>query len=431
MKTDLNLVSLVKNSSWLFVAQVTSVGLAVIQSIVVARFLGVGQFGLLALITVYVTVVNQLFDCRISEAVVKYVSEFLSEESRPRVWAAIKFCYLVDLSTGILAFALVTFTAHFAAAHIIHKPEAAGLISLYALILLFATVNGTCLGVLTVFRRFSLLSFYTVAAEFIRVALVILFLLVDYGIRGIIISYIIASFAGSAILLYFAVKEVRSSVMPGRARGSLSLLKGQFGEMSKFILNTNLHESLNLFTKNIDVMILGYFRSSVEVGYYRLAKTFISGFELISGPFYTAIYPQLSAMWSEHKIDEFKGFIRRVTLFMASLSLPIGLAFFILVPYLIQYLVGAEFLRAVEPARIMLFGILIAMVFLWVRPAFLSMGRPGTLTLINLSNAVIMFAASLLIVPRLGYIGSAVMYVYPYAAIHGIAVFIYLRNIRR
>ena len=428
---DINLASLVKNSSWLFMAQVTNVGLAVIQSIVVARLLGVEKYGLLALITVYVTVVNQLFDCRISETVVKYVSEFLADEDRPRIWATIKFCYLVDLSTGILAFALITLTAHLAAAYIIHKPEVGGLITLYALTLLFSTVNGTCLGVLTVFRRFSWLSFYTVSAEFIRVVLVVLFLLIDYGIRGIIVSYIISSFMASGIVLYLAIKVIRSSVRQDRVQGKISLLKEKLGGMFKFILNTNLHESLNLFTRNIDVMILGYFRGSTEVGYYRLAKTFVSGFELISGPFYTAIYPQLSMMWSAHKIGEFKGFIKRVTGFMVILAAPIALAFFILVPYLIKYVVGTEFMHTADPARIMLFGIFIAMIFVWVRPAFLSMGRPGTLTLINLFNAAIMFALSLFIVPRFGYIGSAIMYIYPYFAIHGIAIFIFLRNIRR
>jgi O-antigen/teichoic acid export membrane protein len=162
-----------------------------------------------------------------------------------------------------------------------------------------------------------------------------------------------------------------------------------------------------------------------------LAKTFVSGFELISGPFYTAIYPQLSMMWSAHKIGEFKGFIKRVTGFMIIVAVPIALTFFILVPYLIKYVVGAEFMHTAGPARIMLFGIFIAMIFVWVRPAFLSMGRPGTLTLINLFNAAIMFALSLFIVPRFGYIGSAIMYIYPYFAIHGIGIFIFLRNIRR
>jgi O-antigen/teichoic acid export membrane protein len=244
-------------------------------------------------------------------------------------------------------------------------------------------------------------------------------------------SYIIASFMGSGIILYLAIKVIRSSVRQNRVQGKISLLKGKLRGMFKFILNTNLHETLNLFTRNIDVMILGYFRGSTEVGYYRLAKTFVSGFELIGGPFYTAIYPQLSMMWSAHKIDEFKGFIKRVSGFMVILAAPLALAFFILVPYLIKYVIGPEFMHTAEPARIMLFGIFIAIIFLWVRPAFLSMGRPGTLTLINLFNAAVMFALSLLIVPKLGYIGSAIMYIYPYFAIHGIAIFIFLRNIRQ
>jgi O-antigen/teichoic acid export membrane protein len=428
---DSNLKSLLKNSSKIFTANIWTSGIALIQSIIVARLLGTRNYGLLALIMAYTTVVNQIVDVRISETVIKYTSEFWEKKDKEKSWATIKLCYLIDLSTGFFAFFLVIFTAHLATSYIIHDPEVSGFIILYAFTLLFSTTNGTSFGVLSVFNKFSWLSLHTLISSTVKFVLVILFLVGGFGLKGVLIGLVIASFINSSVISYLSFKIIKYSFRHNNISGKILLLRKRWKELFKFLLNTNFNELLTLFTKNIDILILGYFRTPVEVGYYRLAKNFVDSLPLISNPISTVIYPQLSKIWSSNKLSEFKVFIKKVTIFMSSITLPIALGIFITIPLIIKYTVGIDFIPSVISVRIMIWGILVSMIFLWIRPALLSMGRPGVLTAANAFNAVTMILFSLVAVPKFGYIGSSVLYVYPYVIGHLIAIWAFFKILNR
>ena len=110
---------------------------------------------------------------------------------------------------------------------------------------------------------------------------------------------------------------------------------------------------------------------------------------------------------------------------MSSLILPLGLAMIVAIPWLINWTVGKEFLLSVIAVRIMVWGMLIASIFLWVRPALLSMGRPEVLTYANAFSAITMLGLSFIIVPKFGYIGSSLIYIYPYFVGHLITIMAY------
>ncbi len=63
---------LLANAGWLLTSDVVASGLGFTQTIILARVLGVEQFGVFALIQTYSTTVNQFVDSRVWEAVVKF-----------------------------------------------------------------------------------------------------------------------------------------------------------------------------------------------------------------------------------------------------------------------------------------------------------------------------------------------------------------------
>ena len=67
---------LVKNVAWLFSGGVGSSVFASIEPILLARLLGVEQFGLLTLVIAYVGLTNNMLSFKLHEAVVKYVGHY-------------------------------------------------------------------------------------------------------------------------------------------------------------------------------------------------------------------------------------------------------------------------------------------------------------------------------------------------------------------
>ena len=404
--------------------------IAFLQVIMVVRFLGASNYGLLTLVVVYVVIINQLIDFRIKEAVVKYLSEFLIKKDRQRIWASLKLFYLIDFITGIIAFLFAFLTAKWVATFIIHDVQAVSLVQLFAFMLLVSTLDSSCSGVLTVFEKFTALSIYTLAVAIMRFTFVMAVLLLGYGVRGVLFGYIIGSIFSSTMIAVFCFKIIKKSIWFPGITGKISLLKSRKREIALFLINTNFNETLSLVVKNIDILILGYFRAASEVGFYRLAKNFVEMLTLLSSSIYTVIYPQFSRLWADNKIREFKDLIKRITIFMGILALPIAAVMFLGAPWIINVFIGAGFFPVVFAVRVMIWGFITAVVFLWVRPVFLSMGKPGVLTVINIFNAVIMIILSLIFVPKFGYLASAVIYTYPYIAGHLLGIFVFLRILK-
>jgi len=423
-----DVIKIAQGSFQLFTAEVISLLLSFIHGIVVARYLNAEGYGVLTLVVVYVTVVNQLVDFRIREAVVKFGAEFVSQKDQLRQLAYFKLCYILDFSTGVLAFLIVFLTAGWAARYIFHLPETFQFIRFYALVLLISTVDGASQGILTLFERFRWLSFAAVFSAGLKLLTVVIFVSMDFGLEGLLLAYLIAAFGGSIFLLVLALKTIKGLVWDKALLAPIGVLRVRFKEIFFFLLNTNLNETLSLFIRNVDCLLLGYFRPAAEVGYFRMAKNIGECLHIINLPVATALYPHLAYLFGSRKPKEAVSLLKKLSFALLLLILPLALFIFFTAPWLVPALLGEKFYPAVSSLRIILWGIFIAGIFLWLRPTFLALGRPGILTTINIFNVLIMLFLSIILVPRWGYIGSSLIYVFPYAFGHLAALFFLRRN---
>src|SRR4030067_102325 len=88
-----------------------SAALGMIQSILAARLLGVEAFGLLGVITVFASVVNQLTSFRMGEWVINFVGEFSAEGRHRHAAAAFKAGAIAEMSSLTLAMIGAAFIA--------------------------------------------------------------------------------------------------------------------------------------------------------------------------------------------------------------------------------------------------------------------------------------------------------------------------------
>ena len=90
--------NLLKNASWLFSWGIATSIFAAVEPVLIARFLGVEQFGLFSLIIAYVGIVNGLIDLRSFHAVVRYVGQYWELGEKDKVLSFIKFflCFLIS-----------------------------------------------------------------------------------------------------------------------------------------------------------------------------------------------------------------------------------------------------------------------------------------------------------------------------------------------
>jgi len=130
-----------KDAVTLFSGGIGASVFASIEVVVLARFLGLEQFGLFTLVISYVKVVNSLLDMKIGEAVVKYITESKEKGKLKTVSSFVKFFYIVDLSSGVISFAVCILLAGVANDLFIKSDDAFSYVLIFSISLLVSTVN--------------------------------------------------------------------------------------------------------------------------------------------------------------------------------------------------------------------------------------------------------------------------------------------------
>jgi len=400
---------ILKNTSFLFSSSVTASGLGFVQSIIVARMLGAGGYGFWALITTYVLVVQLVVDFRVWETVTKYLSEFMVKGDTARAMATVKLAYTVDFLTGILSFGIAVAAAP-VAGRIFGRGDFAEYAWIVAISSLVATVNGSSTAILRVFDRFKWISFEEIVRSVVSLALVLAVALMGYGLKGIAVAYVLTASFSALLLTAISFSTVRAR-LPGTLKtGRLSLLKDRTSEIASFLMHTNITAFWPLITRNADVLILGMFRSSVEVGFYQLAKNFVFVISKLQGSLYSSIFPEITRLWAEGNRLRFARFLKQLSFMTASVFIPFGVVLFFVAGPLIRLLYGDEFAPAVTALRIMEWGVIASCVFVWTRPVIIGIGKPKAGTVAGFIRVVFFLAGSFVMVPAYGFWGSSVMY---------------------
>ena len=307
----------------------------------------------------------------------------------------------------------------------------AGLVSLYALNLLLSTVDGTSRAVLRVFDKFAWLSAQSVLVSAFKFGLIGVIFFMKYSLKQVLIAYLISEGIGSAILVVLSLKVIKTRMKGAYREARLSLLRGRLREMASMLWHTNLTTFLKLAGVRIDEILLGYFQAPTQVGYYKLAKTVIAILGKVGHPIYAAVYPEIIKLWAAGRQEEFKAFLKKVTVLTGAAILPLALGIFAFAPWIIKLIAGEEFIASALAARIMIWGQVARLLPLWVRPTEIGMGKAYISNLGLMLSAVLWPLGSLVLMPLWGVNGAAVLYLFNTLVRISFVMFLIRRNMQR
>lgn len=378
-----------------------------VQGILVARWLGPELYGVAALVMTYPNLVNGVFDARSVSTSVKYLGEYHALGQRDCALAMCKLGYVVDLSVACLTFLALLLTARFAAQSIVHDPAVAGLMILYGAAFIPRALVGTSNAILTTLGRFPFIAAIEIVTNSFRIVLVISLVLAGWQVAGVVLANAVA--AAAAGLCYGVVAWVLIPRAWGKSifRGSLKVLKGRRRQIFAFLAYNDLGALVGMIPKQLDTLLLGYFRNPTEVGYYRLAKSISSGVDYLRVPLYSVTYAQLARLSA---LGQHQAFGRTVRKLAVWIGLPLGLTVLAgtgFVPMVLSMLVGENYLPAVRAAQLLLVGSAIILAFFWLRPVYLARGFARDLFVVDSSVTLVLGLIYPLVVWTWGYMGSS------------------------
>ncbi len=395
------------NSVWLLGSDGLGMGIALVQGILLTRFLGAAGYGVLGIVTTFVVIAGRMVSFRMSDFVVKYVSDARSERRMDQVATILRSAAAGEAGVAGLAFLFVFASAPLVNRWIVQIPEGPELIRWYSLTILAGAVFQTSTGVLHVFDRFRIQSLLQSLQYIVTLTGVSAAIILRAGMHGVVIALMVGAAVGTVGTSLLAAREVRKHLAPGWWLSRSAGIPGGWRGAARFLGSTNISETASLIVKESDVLWLGYFRNATEVGYYRLAVSLAALVVKPIAPLIHTIYPEIAAHVSRKQWRALRGLLQRASVLSTAYVLPMLLVSFVFAHALVRLLYGAEFLPAVGALRILLVGVGFASIFFWTRAALLGLHHAGYQMRIHLGLGIVKLVAVVILLPRYGYIGNA------------------------
>jgi O-antigen/teichoic acid export membrane protein len=399
-----------RNSGYLFSATGVTAFISMLQSILAGRLLGVAGFGILGVITMFASVINKLASFRMGELVIKYVGYYTETGEKERAAAVFKAAALVEMLASLVAFGLIWLLAPLGARYLAKDAATQGWFILYGLIVVANLIAESSTGLLQLFDRYRRMAALNVAQSLVTLAIIAIAYMTGGGMLQVLMAYLAGKVIGAMGMTIAALIEATHRWEWGWWRASLGTLRTQINELVRFAVSTNISASLSLINKDSELLWVSFFRNPLETGYYKTALAIVNLVQLPVSPLPQATYPELSRQVARRDWGGMRTILRNGSILAGGFTLVVSLGLLLLGRPLILLLYNdPEFLPAYPALLILLVGFLVANTFYWARPALLALGLPEYATRVNVLVTVIKVAGVLVLLPRIGYLGSAIM----------------------
>lgn len=364
--------------------------------IVLARFLGPSDFGLLTIALTTLVLIADIADIGTNTGLIRFVSSSLAL-NKDKAYRFLKLSLEIKLIVWVVSFLAVYFLAPFLATQVFHEEELILPIRLAAfgvggaLLFTFAT------SALQAYQRYFLWSVINILTNSLRLLLILIlgyYLLLN--IENSLVVYILLPFFGFFVALF---------ILPARKiltiRDEFSLSK----ELFKYNIPVAIFTMISAFSARLDTYLNAVLLSVREVGIYGVANQLIqvmpqlvSALGLVSAPKF--------ASFTNNK--QMLTYFKKFQLFVLGL-VALGILTIPVSTYLIPIMFGAEYQEAVLP---FIFLFLAMLIFLFSIPIHHSVifyfGKPDVFIWISIGHLMIIGGLGYLMISNYGVIGASI-----------------------
>jgi len=398
---------LLRNSSWVFIANGAGTLFGFLKVILMTRILGVELLGVYSIAIAFVLTTQEFLRLNISMGLIRFGAAYLAEGRRDKVVAVIRYSLLLSLLSVLLSVLIIGIIILVDSGSFIKDP------GLEPYVMVFAVVNGLSFidalskSSLKLFYKFKINSVIQMIMDSLEFALIAGVLLIKGpDLPSFFMAVIAAKLANSLTCNIAAYRELQADLKEG-SKTRLSVIRSDYGAFLRYIFGNSMSSSLKVLMNQGDVLLLGTFGTTAQTGFYTTAKKLAYSILSLTDPLAASVFPQFSRLMAEKKHEAAVGMIRKMTSFLTVPAiLMLALAFFMGEPLVIA-LYGQSFTAAATPFVILLASALQGAVFFWALPLLQSLGLITKRLLIYLAAIIAGASCSMILIQEFGAGGVA------------------------
>jgi len=382
---------LVKNSAWLFIAEIFSKFAGLGVQIIAARYLGSKGYGIFAFSFVAAGIILDFVDYGLRT----YLTRELSRRPDDTQILLVNIFVVKWLLTLISMLVLV----------VIYSGFSLDQDTLYVLVLIATAMilNGYSeiyIGVFRAFERMKLVASLVITQRAIFFAIGFLVLVLGGGVVEFSSIFLLASIL-NFVLARSCMKDQREKFF---AKIDGSLAREIFNE-SKYLCLAILFVWIYF---RIDSVLIFLFLGKEETGLYVAAFKLIESLALILASIRAALFPALSRAFLENPKESHQIFERAIRILFL-ITIPISVIMVLLAPQLIQIIFGSDFEMSAVVLKILAVPFLFVILNEFITYLLFAVNETKKVIKTAIAGAIFCIIANCLIIPRMGIMGAAVV----------------------
>ena len=179
----------------------------------------------------------------------------------------------------------------------------------------------------------------------------------------------------------------------------------------------------------LDIVLLGFFRSPEEVGYFTIARRIIGGATLLMVFMASALFPRLSSTFLSKDIKQFQAATHKFLKIAAFLAVFVLLPLILLSGRLISFALGSEYAPAAAPFKIMAVAFIFVMFNLPYSTGLVAAGFEKEVLKQVFVSALLSVILNMILMPKYGMIGASISFFAAEALAITWIIWIYHRHI--
>jgi len=388
--------------------------LGLLGQVVIIRSLSPSAFGTIALVYTGLLTISRIGLLGVPNGVTRLFSAKSTLEDRYEI---LKSGYLIILASGGILTGIVYLSRNTLAA-VMGESEITGLIVAFIPLIILSQISAVSISALRAQQKSLQMS---LSKDIIpRSAAILVFLIFAYlnhPFDGAIAYWLVIPLITTILAALFLVRNLSNNAWQ-RGFPQIEI----FRELWLFSWPLAVATSLVLIMANLDVLMIGYFLNSVDVGFYRAVQPLRQVTQFILQSFVFLFLPLATEFYNKDEFEELRTLYNAASKWTAVLTLPFVLVFSLFSGSVIQVFFTVEYLPA-APALSALTAGLFFNAFVGPNGAMIqAIDRSKLEMYAAIIGVAINIALNIIFIPKFGIIGAAFATIIGYMTFNSIEV---------
>ena len=402
---DKSLKAVAKGAGIIFVGMVIGKVLAMVNTILLARFLEPERYGLFSLGLTIVEILAIIGVFGLASGVTRFIPYYHIKNRDDKVKYTIRFSLKFSLILSAIL-ATVLFLLSDQIACLVFKDDRLKVIlQIFSIALPFYTINGI---IPSIFRGFGNAKYRVltedIMSRIIKISAFILFVYFGYLLYGALAAFAVGTILTLGISLYLVQKKLFPIFGSNIKTKDVSV----GGELLSFSWPLLIGSFSYIFYTQTDRILLGFFKTSEDIGIYTVGSQISHLLTFVVPSFAFLFLPVMSELYSKKKIHDFAHLYKSTTRWIFLITLPLFLFFLFFPEEIILLLFGSSYVSGATVLRILALAFFVSASVGLTWDTLLAMGKTKFVMITQGTGAVTNIALNVLLIPPFGIEGAAI-----------------------